>query len=139
MAVMGVMGVLGSCFYLQIVGIADKNHSYMIFGVVSIIDVLMLIFLITMIKIGKFGAPAYDMEDGSNEDDKSKKSDEEKGGYDDIPILPDVFEEKILEANEEHEVDTITVGTLKDDIDLMMRSRRSNSKMVGDVIGSINI
>lgn len=71
MAVMGVMGCIGSCFYLQIVGIADKKHSYMIFGVISIIDVVMLSFLLLMIKIGKFGAPAYDMDGGSAADDKS--------------------------------------------------------------------
>jgi len=138
MAVMGVMGCIGSCFYLQIVGLADTKHSYMIFGVISIIDVIMLSFLLLMIKIGKFGAPAYDMDGGSDAEDKSSSrgADEGEGGYADIPQLPEVFDEKILEANEEHEVSTIRTETIKDDVDLMMRSRRSD--FFDLKVGSIN-
>lgn len=127
MAVMGVMGCIGSCFYLQVVGLADKKHSYMIFGVISIIDAAMLAFLLIMIKIGKFGAPAYDMDGGSDAEKKSAEGSEEgQGGYEDIPQLPDVFDEHILEANEEHEASTIRTETVKDDLDIMMRSKRSN-------------
>lgn len=135
MAVMGVMGCIGSCFYLQIVGIADKKHSYMIFGVISIIDVVMLSFLLLMIKIGKFGAPAYDM-DGGSDKSQSRGADEGEGGYADIPQLPEVFDEKILEANEEHEVSTIRRETIKDDVDLMISSRRSD--YIDLKVGSIN-
>jgi hypothetical protein len=39
----------------------------MIFGVIAIIDAFMLIFLLFMIKIGKFGQAAYDMGGGSDE------------------------------------------------------------------------
>lgn len=112
----------------------------MIFGVISIIDIVMLCFLLMMIKIGKFGAPAYDMDGGSDVDAEGKSSsrgaDEGEGGYADIPQLPEVFDEKILEANEEHEVSTIRTETIKDDVDLMIRSRRSD--FFDLKVGSIN-
>jgi hypothetical protein len=58
----------------------------MIFGVISIIDAAMLAFLLIMIKIGKFGAPAYDMDGGSDAEKKSAGGSEEgQGGYEDIP------------------------------------------------------
>jgi hypothetical protein len=47
-----------------------------------------------------------------------------------------VFDEKILEANEEHEVSTIRTETVKDDVDLMIRSRRSD--FFDLKVGSIN-
>ena len=66
-AVIGCMGCIGSIIYLQIAGQALKSHAFMIFGVIAIIDAFMLIFLLFMIKIGKFGQAAYDMGGGSDE------------------------------------------------------------------------
>ena len=48
----------------------------------------MLLFLLLMIFLGKFGQPSYDMDDGSEEAAKSARTDEGQGGYEDIPILP---------------------------------------------------
>ena len=131
-AVIGCMGCIGSIIYLQIAGQALKWHAFMIFGVIAIIDAFMLIFLLFMIKIGKFGQAAYDMGGGSDEQSgKSVRGEEDgEGGYADIPQLPEVHEERILEANEEHEASTIREGTLKtstirDDLDLMVHSKRS--------------
>lgn len=55
------------------------------------------------------------MSGGSEEDEgKSVRGEEDgEGGYADIPQLPEVHEERILEANEEHEMDTVREGTLK--------------------------
>jgi hypothetical protein len=49
----------------------------MVFGVIAIIDSFMLVFLLIMIKMNKFGAPAYDMGGGSDEDNKSLGGSEE--------------------------------------------------------------
>ena len=58
----------------------------MVFGVISIIDLCMLVFLLIMIKLGKFGQAAYDMGGGSDEEGKSVRGDEDgEGGYADIP------------------------------------------------------
>ena len=133
-AVIGCMGCIGSIIYLQIAGWALKWHVFMIFGVIVIIDALMLVFLLIMIKIGKFGQPAYDM-------GKSVRGEEDgEGGYADIPQLPDVHEERILEANEEHEESTVRdetfrESTIKDDLDLLVRSKRSN--VLEGKVGSI--
>ena len=61
----------------------------MIFGVIAILDFIVLVGLLIFIKMGKFGQPAYDMGDGSDEEAKSAQSargaDDGAGGYDDIP------------------------------------------------------
>ena len=140
-AVIGCMGCIGSIIYLQIAGWALKWHVFMIFGVIVIIDALMLVFLLIMIKIGKFGQPAYDMGGGSDDEGKSVRGEEDgEGGYADIPQLPDVHEERLLEANEEHEESTVRdetfrESTIKDDLDLLVRSKRSN--VLEGKVGSI--
>jgi len=93
-AVIGSMCAIGSIVYLQLAQIALSWEPYGVFAACAAIDFVMLLFLLVMIAVGKFGQSAYAMEDGSDEAAKSDKgSDEGKGGYEDIPLLPEVFDE----------------------------------------------
>lgn len=134
MATIGAMGCAGSVLYLQLSAWASKWQPFMIFGVIAILDFIVLVGLLIFIKMGKFGQPAYDMGDGSDEEAKSAQSargaDDGAGGYDDIPQLPEVYDERILEAEEDNEASTMREGTYKEDVMIKSSRSKENGRLV---------
>ena len=94
-AMIGVVCAIGSILYLQIYGILYEtfpNQPWLSFGVISLFDCLVLVFLLIMIWMGKFGeAPP-----GTDDDIDDRGADTGAGGYDDIPKL-DEAEQNALE------------------------------------------
>ena len=109
-AVMGIMGSLGSLPYLLMEGIFVKMWgARMVWGTMAFLDSLMLVFLVIMILMGKYGGPPH-----INDHASDRGADEGQGGYEDIPDLgPEggndkqkVYHEHILEASERFEEST---------------------------------
>jgi len=68
-AMIGILGSFGSVLYLQLEKILVQYGQFMAFGTVALIDFIWLIFLGSMILIGKFGqAPAGVGDEDEGED-----------------------------------------------------------------------
>lgn len=68
-AMIGILGSFGSILYLQLEKILVQYGQFMAFGTVALIDFIWLIFLGSMILIGKFGqAPAGVGDEDEGED-----------------------------------------------------------------------
>lgn len=89
----------------------------MVWGAVILLDGLMLVFLVTMILMGKYGGPPH-----INDHASDRGADEGQGGYEDIPDLgPEggddrlktVHHEHILEASERFEESTYRGSEVK--------------------------
>lgn len=109
-AVIGVMGAIGSIVYLEVYNALYDYGTWMAFGVIAMIDSVMLLFVLSMIAIGKFGQAAAGTEDGEDQEEMDLRGpDAGAGGYADIPKLEtnEVYDEKILEADEEYERSTV--------------------------------
>ena len=108
-ALCGIFGSIGAFFYLLLQGIfVAKLGPFMIWGTFAFLDLLMLIFLVTMIFLGHFGNPPH-INDGASDQEEQRGLDEGKGGYDDIPELEgygNVHQEHIMEASARDEEDT---------------------------------
>lgn len=82
----------------------------MSFAGIAVIDFAMLVFLLIMIFMGKFGQAAPGTDEGEDQEDlEIRGPDAGKGGYEDIPDLDknvEIYDEKILEADEEYERST---------------------------------
>lgn len=109
-AVIGVMACFGTILYLQLYNALLFLGAWMSFGAIALINILMLTFLITMILMGKFGQAAPGTDEGEDQEDlEIRGPDAGKGGYEDIPDLDknvEIYDEKILEADEEYERST---------------------------------
>lgn len=84
-AVIGILGSLGSILYLQLYSVLVSYGQFMAFGTVALIDSVWLIFLVSMIFIGKFGQAAAGVGDDDEVDMELRGPDAGKGGYADIP------------------------------------------------------
>lgn len=76
------------------------NAAWLAFGVIALIDTVTFILLVIAIFCGKFGQAAAGQEQGESEEIRGP--DTGKGGYSDIPVL---WQERIVEADEEAEVE----------------------------------
>lgn len=104
-AVIGAMGAVGSIIYLQVYNVLLKsyqNAAWLSFGVIVLIDGLMLIFLLIMISFGKFGHAAAGTEDEDAEVGNIRGPDAGPGGYADIPDLAEVEEDEAEYENTTH-------------------------------------
>ena len=80
-AVMGCTGSFGSIPYLVLSSVfVEMIGAKGIWASVILLDGLMLIFLVAMILMGKYGGPPHINDGGSD-----RGFDEGQGGYDDIP------------------------------------------------------
>lgn len=82
-AVIGSMSAIGSIFYLQIYNVLIRvfGWPWLSFATMALLDSIVLIFLLIMIAIGKFGMAAPDTME------EERGADEGAGGYADIPKL----------------------------------------------------
>ena len=112
-AVIGIASTIGNVLYLEIYNyLSVKFAQYMAFGVVAGIDLIMLIFVLIMIFLKKYGQPAAGTDEGEAAEEMDLKgADLGIGNYNDIPVIEEdpraaIYDEKILEADEEYEVST---------------------------------
>ena len=112
-AVIGIASTIGNVLYLEIYNyLSVKFAQYMAFGVVAGIDLIMLIFVLIMIFLKKYGQPAAGTDEGEDAEEMDLKgADLGIGNYNDIPVIEEdpraaIYDEKILEADEEYEVST---------------------------------
>lgn len=89
-AVIGSMAAIGSIIYLQIYSALTKVYGWpwLSFATMAFLDVIILVFLLIMIGIGKFGMAAPDTMD------EERGPETGPGGYADIPQLGDVADKE---------------------------------------------
>jgi uncharacterized membrane protein len=93
MALIIALSGVGGILYLQISKLFFDSGPNMVFGVIGIFDVIVLVFIVIMIAMGKYGEPAP-QEDTFGEGN-SKKNEEGTADFvkdhefdDDIPDVP---------------------------------------------------
>jgi MFS family permease len=88
-AVVGSMCGIGSIVYLQLYNalINTLGYASLSFSTIAFLDFVILIFLLIMIKMNKFGMVAAGTVDEDTEAVELRGPDAGKGGYADIPQL----------------------------------------------------
>lgn len=96
-AVIGSMSAIGSIMYLQIYNALIRvfGWPWLSFATMALIDGIILIFLLIMIGIGKFGMAAPDTMD------EERGPETGPGGYADIPQLEGVADQEDATKMEE--------------------------------------
>lgn len=114
MALIISLSGLGGVIYLQISKIFFESAPNMVFGLIGIFDVIVLVFIVIMIAMGKYGdiAPQEDAFEEGNSQRHEKgtadlvKADADHGFEDDIPEVPyfkDIYDEHIPEMSSDRE------------------------------------
>jgi MFS family permease len=137
-AVIGSMSAIGSIFYLQIYNalIILFGWPWLSFATMALLDFVVLIFLLIMISLGKFGMAAPDTMD------EDRGADEGAGGYADIPKLEgegvDQADAEAMDSQRKESMaqESLRKGSIVDDL---LNSFKFNGAVApGDGNGSVS-
>ena len=113
MALIISLSGLGGVIYLQVSKPFFETAPNMVFGFIGIFDIIVLVFILIMIAMGKYGdiAPQEDtFGEGNSQKDEKGTADVMKGddhGFDDdipdVPKFKDIYDEHIPEMSSERE------------------------------------
>ena len=149
MALIIALSGFGGIIYLQLSKIFFKSAPNMVFGLIGIFDVLVLVFIVVMISLGKYGGPPPQedtFQDGNSQKNEGGTADfiKDHDFNDDIPDVPfskDLYDELIPELPSYRE-ETASIHSkplrgnsrVYDDSDLY--SSRHDNTLIGTVRAS---
>lgn len=113
MALIIALSGIGGVIYLQVTNPFLQSAPNMVFGFIGIFDIMVLVFILICISMGKYGdvAPQEDtFGEGNSQKDEKGTADlvkgDDRGFDDDIPDVPkfkDIYDEHIPEMSSERE------------------------------------